>query len=322
VKHGKKKMNGSGPISSFESFLPSYLVPGDLIAEFRTSPMPRIAVTVDMIATGTDIKPLEVVLFMRSVKSRSFFEQMKGRGVRVINDDDLKAVTPDAKAKDHFIIVDAVGVCEQDKTDSRPMEKKRNVSFEKLLQSVSLGNIEPEVISSIAVRMARMEHAISAEDHTEIRKLADKSLKILCAGLITAIDPDRHVERAKLDNPGVAEPSEAQIQKAAAVLIQEAVKPLHNPELRELLVDLKKKSEQTIDVVSKDRVIEAGFSAQALEKAKGLVQSFVREGYIFFRTGVHSILLCVAAAASCLINSQAVWADVADIEKESNRPRG
>jgi type I restriction enzyme R subunit len=209
--------------------------PEDLIAEFRTSPMPRIAVTVDMIATGTDIKPLEVVLFMRSVKSRSFFEQMKGRGVRVINDDDLKAVTPDAKAKDHFIIVDAVGVCEQDKTDSRPMEKKPNVSFEKLLQAVSLGNVEPEVISSIAVRMARMEHAISADDQTEIRKLADKSLKILCAGLITAIDPDRHVEQAKLDNPGVAVPSEAQIQKAAAVLIQEAVKPLHNPELRKLL---------------------------------------------------------------------------------------
>ena len=248
--------------------------PEDLIAEFRTSPMPRIAVTVDMIATGTDIKPLEVVLFMRSVKSRSFFEQMKGRGVRVINDDDLKAVTPDARAKDHFIIVDAVGVCEQDKTDSRPMEKKRTVSFEKLLQSVSLGNIEPEVISSIAVRMARMEYAISAEDQTEIKKLADKSLKILCAGLITAIDPDRQVELAKLDNPGVAEPSEAQIQKAAATLIQEAVKPLHNPELRKLLVELKKKSEQTIDVVSKDRVIEAGFSAQALEKAKGLVQSF------------------------------------------------
>ncbi|MCK9417859.1 MAG: DEAD/DEAH box helicase family protein [Nitrospirae bacterium] len=248
--------------------------PEDLIAEFRTSPMPRIAVTVDMIATGTDIKPLEVVLFMRSVKSRSFFEQMKGRGVRIINDDDLKAVTPDARTKDHFIIVDAVGVCEQDKTDSRPMEKKRNVSFEKLLQFVSLGNIEPEVISSIAVRMARMEHAISAEDHTEIRKLADKSLKILCAGLITAIDPDRQVEQAKLDNPGAAEPSEAQIQKAAAVLIQEAVKPLHNPELRKLLVELKKKSEQTIDVVSQDRVIEAGFSAQALEKAKGLVQSF------------------------------------------------
>ena len=84
--------------------------PKDLINEFRTSPMPRIAVTVDMIATGTDIKAVEVVFFMRAVKSRAFFEQMKGRGVRVIKPDDLQSVTPDARAKDHFVIVDAVGV--------------------------------------------------------------------------------------------------------------------------------------------------------------------------------------------------------------------
>ncbi|SFI45668.1 DEAD/DEAH box helicase family protein [Nitrosomonas sp. Nm34] len=107
--------------------------PKDLINEFRTSPMPRIAVTVDMIATGTDIKAVEVVMFMRAVKSRAFFEQMKGRGVRVIKPDDLQSVTPDAKAKDHFVIVDAVGVCEQDKTDSRPMEQKPTISFEKLM---------------------------------------------------------------------------------------------------------------------------------------------------------------------------------------------
>jgi len=103
--------------------------PEDLIAEFRNSYNPRIAVTVDMIATGTDIKPLEIVMFMRSLKSRSYFEQMKGRGVRVINKDDLKSVTPDAKAKDHYIIVDAVGVCERDKTDSKPMDRKKSVSF-------------------------------------------------------------------------------------------------------------------------------------------------------------------------------------------------
>ncbi len=106
-----------------------------------------------MIATGTDIKPLEIVFFMRTIKSRSFFEQMKGRGVRVINPNDLQSVTPDAKEKDHFVIVDAVGVCEQDKTDSRPMEKKRSVSLEQLLQAVALGNTEPEVISSIAARL-------------------------------------------------------------------------------------------------------------------------------------------------------------------------
>src|SRR5207248_11746106 len=91
--------------------------PKELIQRFRNSPNPRIAVTVDMIATGTDIKPLEIVMFMRSVKSRSFFEQMKGRGVRVISDTDFQSVTPDAKTKTHFVIVDAVGVCERDKTD-------------------------------------------------------------------------------------------------------------------------------------------------------------------------------------------------------------
>ncbi|MDF2459979.1 MAG: Type restriction protein res subunit, partial [Nitrospira sp.] len=111
--------------------------PKDLIKSFRNSYHPRIAVTVDMIATGTDIKPVEIVVFMRAVKSRTFFEQMKGRGVRVIKPDDLKAVTPDATAKDHFVIVDTVGVCEQDKTDARPMEKKPSVAFEKLLQAAS-----------------------------------------------------------------------------------------------------------------------------------------------------------------------------------------
>src|SRR3972149_2878884 len=118
--------------------------PKDLINEFRTSPMPRIAVTVDMIATGTDIKAVEVVMFMRAVKSRAFFEQMKGRGVRVMKADALQSAPPDAKAKDHFVIVDAVGVCEQDKTDSRPMEQKPTVSFEKLMQAVVFGNTDDD----------------------------------------------------------------------------------------------------------------------------------------------------------------------------------
>ena len=96
-----------------------------LIQEFRTSPQLRIAVTVDMIATGTDIKPLECLLFLRDVRSRVYFEQMKGRGTRVLSPTDLQAVSgADARAKTHFIIVDAVGVCESDKTDSRPLGEK------------------------------------------------------------------------------------------------------------------------------------------------------------------------------------------------------
>ena len=93
--------------------------PEDLIRQFRTQFNPRIAVSVDMISTGTDIKPLECLVFMRAVRSSGYFEQMIGRGVRTISPDDLRAVTSDATKKTHFIIVDAAGVCESVKTDSQ-----------------------------------------------------------------------------------------------------------------------------------------------------------------------------------------------------------
>jgi type I restriction enzyme R subunit len=208
-----------------------------------------------MIATGTDIRPLEIVMFMRSVKSRNFFEQMKGRGVRIINPDDLKAVTPDALAKDHFVIVDAVGVCEEEKTDSRPMERKPSVSFEKLLQAVAFGNTEPDVLSSVAARIARMEFRTSVEDEAKIRATSGGlGLKDLSRAIVQALDPDT----------GTPE------------FVQQAVKPLMQPKLRELLADVKRKNEIVIDHVSQDQVIEAGFSAAALARARGIVQSFER----------------------------------------------
>lgn len=248
--------------------------PKTLIQAFRNSPMPRIAVTVDMIATGTDIKPVEIVLFMRAVKSRTFFEQMKGRGVRVIKADDLQSVTPDAAKKDHFVIVDAVGVCEQDKTDARPMEKKPSVSFDKLLQAVALGSTDEDVLTSIAGRLARMEHGISKQDDQAIVKASGgHSLKDLSRLLVEAVNPDKQEVRAR-QQFGTEKATEQQLVKAAAVLLQEAAKPFQDPKLRELLIDIKKKNELTIDHVSQDQVIEAGFSADALARAKTIVQSF------------------------------------------------
>ncbi|MBU0483576.1 MAG: DEAD/DEAH box helicase family protein [Proteobacteria bacterium] len=255
--------------------------PEQLIASFRNSFNPRIAVTVDMIATGTDIKPLEIVMFMRAVRSRSFFEQMKGRGVRIINSNDLQAVTPDAKFKDHFIIVDCVGVCEMDKTDSRPMERKPTVSLEKLLQAVSLGNTDPDVISSLAARMARIGRQITPEDDRQVIELSNgKTIEQLTTDLVTAIKPDNHIERVHLRRAeqgrqaDTSEPSEEELAEAATKLIVEATKPLHNPELRNFLVEVKKKNEQIIDNISEDQVISAEFSVEALEKVKSMVQSF------------------------------------------------
>src|ERR1035441_2647948 len=81
-----------------------------LLQAFRNPPELRLVVTVDMIATGTDVKPLECLLFMRDVKSRTYYQQMLGRGVRIINDTDFQSVTTDALSKEGFVVVDAIGV--------------------------------------------------------------------------------------------------------------------------------------------------------------------------------------------------------------------
>jgi type I restriction enzyme R subunit len=230
--------------------------PEDLIAAFRNSYHPRIAVTVDMIATGTDIKPLEIVVFMRAVKSRTFFEQMKGRGVRVISPDDLKGVTPDARSKDHFVIVDCVGVCERDLTDSRPMDQKKSVPLEKLLQAVALGNTESDVLSSVAARLARLEKDLPTEDKAKIAQAAGgATLKDFAKSIVNALAPD-------------LPPAQASIAALAAV------KPLYDPKLRELILTLKAKNEQVIDNVTQDQVLEAGFSEAARERAKKIVTTF------------------------------------------------
>jgi type I restriction enzyme R subunit len=232
--------------------------PEDLISAFRNSYWPRVAVTVDMIATGTDIKPVEIVVFMRSVKSRSFFEQMKGRGVRVCNPADLQAVTPDAKVKDHFVIVDAVGVCERDKTDSRPMDTKKTVPLDKLLQAVSLGNVEDEVLSSVAARLARLDKDLSPADHAQVLEASGgKSLRDLASGIVQVLNVDDD-----------ASPFEAEAKKV------EAAKPFANPALRNLILQLRQKADLVVDVVTQDTLLHAGFSEAASERAKGLVQSF------------------------------------------------
>lgn len=233
--------------------------PEELIKAFRTSYYPRIAVTVDMIATGTDIKPVEIVVFCRAVKSRSFFEQMKGRGARVIKDDDLRGVNPGEHVhKDRFVIVDCVGVCERDKTDSRPMDQKKSVPLDALLQAVSLGNVEPEVLSSVAVRLARLDAQLSdAERAKVVTEAGGLGLKELSRGIVQALDP-----------------REDRSPQEAEAALRHAVQPLSSPALRTLILTLKAGKELVIDTVTQDRVLEAGFSEAARERALGTVQSF------------------------------------------------
>jgi type I restriction enzyme R subunit len=234
--------------------------PEQLIKDFRTSYYPRVAVTVDMIATGTDIKPVEIVVFMRSVKSRSFFEQMKGRGVRVCKDDDLRGVNPGEHIhKDHFVIVDCVGVCERDKTDSRPMDAKKSVPLDKLLQAVALGNVEDEVLSSIAARLARLDKDASEADQAKVVELSGgKTLRELARGIVDALNID-----ATQDMP----PAEADQR------LRDATKPFSAPALREQLLKMKQKADLVVDTVTQDTLLHAGFSAGS-DRATALVQSF------------------------------------------------
>lgn len=256
----------------------TYLTTGrktdELISEFRNSVLPRIAVTVDMIATGTDVKPLECVMFMRAVRSRTFFEQMKGRGVRVMNPTDFQIVTPDAKVKDHFVIVDAVGVTETPLADTQPLERKKTVPFETLLKQVSFGNRDPDVISSVASRLARLDRQLTHADREDVEDLAGQPLAEITRALVDALDLDNQMSRARAASV-TDEPTRAEIAETTKAMLTKAVQPLvTNPPLRELLVKVRRSYEQAIDEASKDVVLEAGHSIGATERARSLVTSF------------------------------------------------
>ena len=109
---------------------------------------------------------------MRNVRSQVYFEQMKGRGTRTISSTDLHAVTPDTHHKTHFVIVDAVGVCENDKTDSRPLERKQSVPFDKLLESVALDNRETDTLTSLASRLVRLNREIGDDARERIAEVS------------------------------------------------------------------------------------------------------------------------------------------------------
>ena len=245
-----------------------------LLQKFRTDYPTRIAVTVDMIATGTDVKPIECVVFMRMVRSRNFFEQMKGRGVRVIDNDQLRTVTPDAQAKEFFMIVDAVGVTEADLHDTVPLERQRHVSFDKLLNHIGLGSKDPDVVSSVASRLARLNRRITAEDRAEVESVAGVELSELVRHITDALDPDRQYEVAATE-AGTDDPTPELVASTAQRLIAEATQPLAgNSELRQKLVDIRRSYEQVIDTASKDQVISGEFSIEAADRARTQVDSW------------------------------------------------
>ena len=224
--------------------------PKERLADFRNSPSLRIAVTVDMIATGTDVRAIECVFFMRSVRSAVYFEQMKGRGARIINADDYAAVTPDAHkgfTKDRFVIVDAVGVTDSELVDATPMEREPSVSLEKLLAKAGQMTLTPDDASTLAVRLAKLASQLEPAEDTEIAEVAGgTALRDIARQIASSCDTDAVV--AAQDRGGDA---------AVRELINEGVAPLTtNPELRRRILDIRRAKDLLFDEVSKDAVVE------------------------------------------------------------------
>lgn len=253
--------------------------PKSVLAQFRNDYHPRIAVTVDMIATGTDVKPLECLLFMRDVKSKNYFEQMKGRGTRVINYDDLRKVSPSAKiTKDHFVIVDAIGVTKSLKTDSRPLEKKPGVPLKDLLGAIVIGARDEELFTTIANRLTRLDKQITEIDKTKFEeKTGGISLKQAVKGLLNAYNPDTIEaleEKVRAERSG---DSPAEIEN---VIVQEkeklrnGVAKIFTGELNEYLENVRKSLEQKVDLLNPDEVINVGWDKDNKDKANETISAF------------------------------------------------
>ncbi len=256
--------------------------PKSVINRFRNDYNPRIAVTVDMIATGTDVKPLEVLLFMRDVKSTNYFEQMKGRGTRTINKDDFQSNNTSVKGahKTHFVIVDAIGVTKSKKTDSRPLERKPTIALKDLLGAVAVGARDEDLFLSLANRLIRLEKQITDKEKDKLLELSKgKNLKQITKELLIAFDKDEIEEKAqtKIDEIPVKERTpekEEQAKKEAQEELILQAASTFNGKLNEYIENVRREHEQIIDSINIDEVTKSEWDTTSVDKAKKIVKDF------------------------------------------------
>ena len=255
--------------------------PKTILNSFRNEYYPRIAVTVDMIATGTDIRSLEVLLFMRDVKSRSYYEQMKGRGTRTCSLEELKVkCSPSAKfAKDHFVIIDAIGVEQSQKTDSRPLEKAPGVSLKEVLQRIAVGDRSEEMLSTLANRLLRLDKQINQHEKNNFEdKAQGNSIPQIVKQLLHAYDPDTIdaiAEQIRGNKKGEAMVDiEQEIKTQHQKIVDQAIAVFHNPDLREFILEVRKKYDQIIDGINLDSLATSGWQKDNKESAAATIQDF------------------------------------------------
>lgn len=252
--------------------------PKSVLSQFRKDYNPRVAVTVDMIATGTDVKSIECLIFMRDVKSSNYYVQMLGRGTRVLSKEDLVQVTPSAKsAKTHFVVIDAVGVSESCKTDARPLERKRTTPIKDLLSAVLMGNTDEDVFSSLAGRISRLAKELDPDETNRFVQLAKgHSPSDLANALLAAHDPDAIEDHARqrFKIKSGAEPASEQMEAAQSELLA-APATILNGELNTFIDELRRSKEQILDP-NLDSLVQAGWGKDHQKAAENQVSEFTK----------------------------------------------
>lgn len=235
--------------------------PNDEIKAFRNDYKFRVAVTVDMIATGTDIKPLECLLFMRDVRSKNYYEQMKGRGTRVVSLEEFRKVSPSAKTnKDHFVLFDAVGVTKSLKTSGRTLERKPSESTKNLLLKAALGTRDEDTITSIAGRITRLDRIMTSVEKDEFKTISGGlEAKEIVENMLNAFDEDYITEKT-IEKFGTKDITKEQYDTMKNELINISCDPLINPKLRDYIINVKQSHEQYIDNENIDTVTFSGWS--------------------------------------------------------------
>lgn len=233
----------------------------ELIRQFRNDKEFRIAVTCTLVATGTDVKPLEVLIFMRDVASEPLYIQMKGRGVRTIGDDQLRNVTPNAFSKDCFFLVDAVGVTESQKTVTNPGNggTEQNITLKRLLELLTHGNVNDDYLRLIAAKLARIYNKCTDKQRDEFERMAQSGMQEISAAIFDALEKNTLPPYESIDEPNLERKG--------------LVAPLTNhPEARQFLLILAAGFVETL-MPGEDQLISKGFSQ---EEAKELTSAFER----------------------------------------------
>jgi type I restriction enzyme R subunit len=221
--------------------------PEGKLARLRNSAELRIAVTVDMIATGTDVRPLECVFFLRDVQSWAYFEQMKGRGARTVPEAEFRAVTTDATRKDRFVIVDAVGVTDSPRVDATPLQREgaQQVSLERLLTKASQLDLTTDEAATLASRLARLDRDVTDDERNELESVGRLPLRAISRGLVDAVDVDAQEQAFAAGG-----------ESAQRALVNEALEPLAgNPELRQRILEIRRAHDIVYDEVNHDTVL-------------------------------------------------------------------